>query len=69
MVISVICLVISVILGDISKLTPFVQGWHRDDPEDENNAPTLFSYKQTVVIKEREQRRLERELCKVFSKI
>nr|XP_022287119.1 uncharacterized protein LOC111099903 isoform X3 [Crassostrea virginica] len=34
----------------------FVQGWHGDDPEDENYAPTLFSYKQTVVNKEREQR-------------
>ena len=46
----------------------FVQGWHGDDPEDENYAPTLFSYKQTVVNKEREQRRLEREVCKVFRK-
>nr|XP_022344486.1 uncharacterized protein LOC111137338 [Crassostrea virginica] len=42
----------------------FVQGWHGDDPEDANYAPTLFSYKQTVVNKEREQRRLEREVCK-----
>ena len=47
----------------------FVQGWHGDDPEDVNYGPTLFSYKQTVVSKEREQRKLKREECKVFSKI
>ena len=41
----------------------FVQGWYGDDPEDENYAPTLFSYKQSVVIKEREQRIGWRENC------
>lgn len=45
----------------------FVEGWHGDDPGDENYAPTLFSYKKkrTEDDFDREQRRLDRETIRV----
>lgn len=46
----------------------FVEGWHGDDPGDENYAPTLFSYKKkrTEDDFDREQRRLDRETIRVL---
>lgn len=45
----------------------FVNGWHGEDPGDENYAPTLFSYKEkrTYDDFDREQRRLDRETTRV----
>ncbi|XP_061178177.1 uncharacterized protein LOC133186841 [Saccostrea echinata] len=44
----------------------FVDGWHGDEPSDDNYAPTIFAYKQKRSEEDfnREQRRLDRETTK-----
>ena len=44
----------------------FVSGWHTDDPEDVNYAPTMFSYKLKTFDQEREDRLARRSLQKVL---
>ncbi|XP_061179613.1 peroxynitrite isomerase THAP4-like [Saccostrea echinata] len=44
----------------------FVTGWHSDDPEDVEYAPTIFSYKMKTVNPEREERLARRNLQKEF---
>ncbi|XP_052697412.1 uncharacterized protein LOC128175656 [Crassostrea angulata] len=42
----------------------FEFGWHSDDPDDTNYAPTIFSYKEKTVDHEREERVSRRNLQK-----
>nr|XP_034310521.1 uncharacterized protein LOC105344497 isoform X3 [Crassostrea gigas] len=44
----------------------FEFGWHSDDPDDANYAPTIFSYKEKTVDHEREERVSRRNLQKEF---
>ena len=44
----------------------FVSGWHSDDPDDVNYAPTMFSYKLKTFDQERENRLARRSLQKVL---
>ncbi|KAJ8307802.1 hypothetical protein KUTeg_014647 [Tegillarca granosa] len=44
----------------------FVDGWHAYDREEQDYAPTVFSYKQRPVDKEREERASKRDLSKIF---
>uniref|UniRef100_K1QTH9 Uncharacterized protein n=1 Tax=Magallana gigas TaxID=29159 RepID=K1QTH9_MAGGI len=46
------------------RLRPFIFGWHSDDPADENNVPTIFSYKEKLVNAERENRAARRNIQK-----
>lgn len=46
----------------------FEFGWHSDDPDDANYAPTIFSYKEKTVDHEREERVSRRNLQKVSLK-
>ena len=43
----------------------FVNGWHSDDPSDENYVPTIFSYKEKPVDVERQNRSTRRNIQKV----